>query len=130
MSANPVTDDIERRAIQEISYEQRWSVDMLAYELGSDPITIRRWFKGYAPENREQKERQDRVESNATAFLARWTPPKPSKRETRPQMARLLHRGLTNFCPHGHEYDEANTGYQPSGRRYCKACRTQRRAAS
>lgn len=29
---------------------------------------------------------------------------------------------LVTVCAQGHHYDEANTGYKKSGRRYCRAC--------
>jgi len=32
-----------------------------------------------------------------------------------------FHRKKTH-CPHGHPYDEENTGYRKSGARYCKKC--------
>lgn len=36
--------------------------------------------------------------------------------------------GLKIHCPKGHPYDEANT-YRLDGRRYCRACRKERRRA-
>lgn len=32
-----------------------------------------------------------------------------------------FHRNKTK-CPHGHPYDDVNTGYRKNGSRYCKAC--------
>lgn len=34
----------------------------------------------------------------------------------------ISHNGSKTHCPHGHEYDEVNTGIHKNGRRWCKAC--------
>lgn len=41
----------------------------------------------------------------------------------RENIRRGLRGVLTTHCPHGHAYDEANTGYsRGTGWRYCRAC--------
>lgn len=39
-----------------------------------------------------------------------------------------MKKNSKKHCPSGHSYDEANT-YRKCGRRYCRACRTQRSKA-
>lgn len=36
-----------------------------------------------------------------------------------------VHHGAKRWCAHGHAFDEANTGYDGRGRRYCWRCRAE-----
>ena len=40
MSANPILDTLQRDAVLEIQKDALWSLDMLAYHLNSDTITV------------------------------------------------------------------------------------------
>ncbi len=100
---------------------------MLAYHLHSDPITVRRWLRGYEPETDVQIRNEDRLLSNVDAFLASYVPKDPLRRIMNNTVGkRSRPSDLVTHCPQGHAYDEMNTGIQPSGKRYCITCRKER----
>ena len=113
------------------------SVRELLAEQGVECVIDDEWFKNREVKN-EEVEQADRVLTNACNKFAK---------ESRIKSNTILGRARTlngdyykalfeykhyqkdgkQFCPHGHEYTEKNSGYTSQGYRYCKVCMQKRR---
>lgn len=71
------TSDLQRQALLEIRADNRWSMDRLVSEIGTDAETLRRWVRGDLPETHEQHMRLVRLLLRVTRFLDEYQPKAP-----------------------------------------------------
>lgn len=74
------TSDLRRQALLEIRADNRWSIDRLVSEIGTDRETFQRWLNSDYFETNEQLRRRAFMLDRVTTFLDTYQAPVPVPR--------------------------------------------------